>query len=111
MEGEGRVHGGSHQSLRSAILGWLRPVRRPLRGVAQFGSALRSGRRGRRFKSCHPDCVVSQVIGNGPNLRVRSVSVSGGWVLGCAGGLVVTVWVEDQVAQEFSGGGVDDSDV
>ena len=25
------------------------------RGVAQFGSALRSGRRGRRFKSCHPD--------------------------------------------------------
>ena len=26
-----------------------------LRGVAQLGSALRSGRRGRRFKSCHPD--------------------------------------------------------
>ena len=25
------------------------------RGVAQFGSALRSGRRGRRFKSCHLD--------------------------------------------------------
>lgn len=25
------------------------------RGVAQFGRALRSGRRGRRFKSCHPD--------------------------------------------------------
>ncbi len=25
------------------------------RGVAQLGSALRSGRRGRRFKSCHPD--------------------------------------------------------
>ncbi len=25
------------------------------RDVAQFGSALRSGRRGRRFKSCHPD--------------------------------------------------------
>jgi hypothetical protein len=25
------------------------------RGVAQFGSALRSGRRGRRFKSGHPD--------------------------------------------------------
>ena len=25
------------------------------RGVAQFGSALRSGRRGRRFKSCYPD--------------------------------------------------------
>ena len=26
-----------------------------LRGVAQLGRALRSGRRGRRFKSCHPD--------------------------------------------------------
>ena len=26
-----------------------------VRGVAQFGRALRSGRRGRRFKSCHPD--------------------------------------------------------
>ena len=25
------------------------------RDVAQFGSALRSGRRGRRFESCHPD--------------------------------------------------------
>ena len=23
--------------------------------MAQFGRALRSGRRGRRFKSCHPD--------------------------------------------------------
>jgi hypothetical protein len=28
---------------------------RELRDVAQLGSALRSGRRGRRFKSCHPD--------------------------------------------------------
>ena len=27
------------------------------RGVAQLGSARRSGRRGRRFKSCHPDVV------------------------------------------------------
>ena len=25
------------------------------RDVAQFGRVLRSGRRGRRFKSCHPD--------------------------------------------------------
>ena len=25
------------------------------RGVAQFGKALRSGRRDRRFKSCHPE--------------------------------------------------------
>lgn len=28
-----------------------------LRGVAQFGKALRSGRRDRRFKSCHPDLL------------------------------------------------------
>jgi hypothetical protein len=27
------------------------------RGVAQFGRVLRSGRRGRRFKSCHLDQV------------------------------------------------------
>ncbi len=25
------------------------------RGVAQLGSVLRSGRRGRKFESCHPD--------------------------------------------------------
>ena len=30
-------------------------VYRLYRDVAQFGRALRSGRRGRRFKSCHPD--------------------------------------------------------
>lgn len=30
-------------------------VYRSYRDVAQFGRALRSGRRGRRFKSCHPD--------------------------------------------------------
>ena len=29
------------------------------RGVAQFGRALRSGRRGRRFKSCHLDHFLS----------------------------------------------------
>lgn len=34
------------------------------RGVAQLGSARRSGRRGRRFKSCHPDqLIVAQTIG------------------------------------------------
>jgi len=36
------------------------------RGVAQLGSALRSGRRGRRFKSCHPDSWLK-----GPDLRER----------------------------------------
>jgi hypothetical protein len=30
------------------------------RGVAQLGSALRSGRRGRGFESRHPDCVICQ---------------------------------------------------
>ena len=30
-------------------------VYRSYRDVAQFGRALRSGRRGRRFKSCHPE--------------------------------------------------------
>ncbi len=30
------------------------------RGVAQLGSARRSGRRGRRFKSCHPDLLNSK---------------------------------------------------
>ena len=29
-----------------------------IRGVAQPGSALRSGRRGRRFESYHPDSLI-----------------------------------------------------
>ena len=32
------------------------------RGVAQLGSACRSGRQGRRFKSCHPDPLGSREI-------------------------------------------------
>ena len=32
---------------------WVQKIE--YRGVAQFGRALRSGRRGRRFKSCHLD--------------------------------------------------------
>ena len=35
------------------------------RGVAQPGSALRSGRRGRRFKSCHPDHFFRPLSGSG----------------------------------------------
>ncbi len=31
----------------------------PRRGVAQFGRALRSGRRSRRFKSCHLDHALT----------------------------------------------------
>src|SRR5919112_4811921 len=53
-----------------------RPRRGQPRGVAQLGSALRSGRRGRRFKSCHPDAVEPEVegppsvIGGGPSPSV-----------------------------------------
>ena len=37
---------------------WIR-IYRVQRDVAQFGRALRSGRKGRKFKSCHPDHTVS----------------------------------------------------
>ena len=43
------VFSGLNYSFLSQFYCWL------LRDVAQLGSALRSGRRGRRFKSCHPD--------------------------------------------------------
>jgi hypothetical protein len=33
------------------------------RGVAQFGRALRSGRRGRRFESCHLDHIFKKHAG------------------------------------------------
>ena len=32
------------------------------RDVAQLGRALRSGRKGRRFESCHPDHIGTQVL-------------------------------------------------
>ena len=35
-----------------------RGLRSPLRGVAQFGRAGALGASGRRFKSCHPDCII-----------------------------------------------------
>ena len=38
------------------------------------------------------------------------MSCSGG-SFGCSGGLVVPVRVEDEVAEELSGGGVDDADL
>ena len=50
LGGPGRVGYPSLSLLPSNWRGWRLP-----RGVAQLGSALRSGRRGRRFKSCHPD--------------------------------------------------------
>ena len=39
------------------IIWYDRKVLMMYRDVAQFGRVLRSGRRGRRFKSCHPDHV------------------------------------------------------
>jgi hypothetical protein len=41
---------------------------------------------------------------------VRS-SAFRGWAGWAAGGLVVPTWIEDQVAEELAGGGVDDADV
>ena len=48
------------------------PLRWADRAVAQLGSALRSGRRGRRFKSCQPDQCRARIFarGSGPCLRV-----------------------------------------
>ena len=45
------------------------------RDVAQLGSALDWGSRGRRFKSCRPDSVMSQDIGNCRTCNRRSGSV------------------------------------
>jgi hypothetical protein len=45
------------------------------RGVAQLGSALRSGRRGRGFESRHPD-LKSLAAGNAPGTFPPSVSLS-----------------------------------
>ena len=38
----------------------------PHRDVAQLGSALRSGRRGRRFESCHPDSMSCAQLSSAP---------------------------------------------
>ena len=43
------------------------------RGVAQLGSARRSGRRGRRFKSSHPDDVnLTSETSGGLATRIRA---------------------------------------
>ena len=41
------------------IIWYDRKVLMMYRDVAQFGRVLRSGRRGRRFKSCHPDHFIT----------------------------------------------------
>ncbi len=44
------------------IMWYYRKVLTMQRDVAQFGRVLRSGRRGRRFKSCHPDHVAASLL-------------------------------------------------
>ncbi len=46
------------------------------RDVAQSGSALRSGRRGRRFKSCHPDFSLEAVHCFGNNEKISNFAVA-----------------------------------
>ena len=71
--------------------------------MAQLGSALRSGRRGRRFKSCHPDqCDVS---------GHRKQGEPSGFALFRVLGLVSAGGVEGEFSQDFAGFGVDDGDV
>ncbi len=72
-----------------------RRQRRRSRGVAQLGRALRSGRRGRRFKSYHPDFGSFAVPATTVTLRSRSSlglrrleelqegAVHGGLICGC----------------------------
>src|SRR4051794_10569295 len=83
-----------------------------MRAVAQLGSALDWGSRGRRFKSCQPDSVMSQDIADarthGCGFGRSSFPGGSGW---SAGGLVVAGGVDGEFAQEFTGGGVDDADV
>lgn len=46
------------------------------RGMAQLGSARRSGRRGRRFKSCYPDQLVMGGLNAVRRSRVAVVAPS-----------------------------------
>src|SRR4051794_35872378 len=56
-----------------------------------------------------PMVVMSQDIGDKPNLRVRLVAFCGaGWA---SGGLIVLGGVQDQFTEQFAGGFVDDADV
>ena len=58
---ESRVPGRKHARFAGALvaaLGWVRAPRGRGRDVAQLGSALDWGSRGRRFKSCRPDQMM-----------------------------------------------------
>ena len=50
---------GSNPSSAATSLEFFNSGLQFFRGVAQFGSALRSGRRGRRFESCHLDHKIT----------------------------------------------------
>ena len=47
-----------HTILKKCVILQRKMQRKTVRDVAQPGSALRSGRRGRKFESCHPDFVT-----------------------------------------------------
>ena len=74
------------------------PVRWPHRDVAQLGSALRSGRRGRRFESCHPDFSFAPPPSNRAGLASGGAAGTAGlgsqgdpaWNSGRAAGLIPT---------------------
>ena len=64
---------------------------------------------------CQPDRVMSQDIGNCPDLQlwVRQWSFLGlfGGSVWCSGGLVVDAGFDGEFADEFSGDGVHDADL
>ncbi len=79
---------------------------RAIRGVAQLGSALRSGRRGRGFKSRHPDCC--DVLDHRSPV-IRDIVVL--WGFAGQGGWLFWLVVDGELAEDLAGGGVDDGDV
>ena len=74
--------------------------------MAQFGSALDWGSRGRRFKSCQPDYCDVSGHWHGLNLRFGG---SGFFVW--ADGLVIAGGVDGEFADDLAGVGVDDGAV
>ena len=56
--------------------------------------------------------MISREIGDSPDPRLWVwAAVIFGWAFGCSGGLVVLGGVEDELAEELTGGGVDHADV
>ena len=60
---------GSNPYSAAMIKPWLCSRLNLRRGVAQLGGALRSGRRGRRFESCHLDQSENPVDGSWQDFR------------------------------------------